>query len=118
MSDARPVIKKSALRARLDFKEGRCTPCKLDDEGLVESRDSAAYDAIVARLERVEEGNLGDCGSVGGGVSELRFIKSGPGYRIYFGEHNDIFVVLNAGTKRTQRADIAIAQKLWRKYNA
>lgn len=46
---------------------------------VLESHDSAAYDAIVARLERVEEGNLGDCGSVGGGVSELRFIKTGPG---------------------------------------
>jgi putative addiction module killer protein len=107
MSDARP-------REILFFEDGGF-PEWMD---VLESRDSAAYDAIVARLERVEEGNLGDCGSVGGGVSELRFIKSGPGYRIYFGEHNDIFVVLNAGTKRTQRADIAIAQKLWRKYNA
>ena len=84
----------------------------------LESQDCASYDAIVARLERVEDGNLGDCGPVGGGVSELRFMKTGPGFRIYFGEHDDIFVVLRAGTKKTQRADIAIAQNLWRKYNA
>jgi putative addiction module killer protein len=84
----------------------------------LEDQDIAIYDAIVARLERVEEGNLGDCGSVGGGVSELRFIKTGPGYRIYFGEHDDIFVVLKAGIKKTQQADIAIAQKLWSNYNA
>ncbi len=82
----------------------------------LEDQDISTYDAIIARLERVEDGNLGDCGSVG--VSELRFIKTGPGYRIYFGEHDDIFVVLKAGTKKTQKADIEIAQKLWRKYNA
>jgi putative addiction module killer protein len=84
----------------------------------LETQDSAIYDAIIARLERVEDGNLGDCGSVGSGVSELRFIKTGPGYRIYFGEHDDTFVVLKAGTKKTQQTDIAIAQKLWSKYNA
>jgi putative addiction module killer protein len=61
------------------------------------------------RLERVEEGNLGDCDSVGGGVSELRFMNTGPGYRLYFGEHDDIFVVLRLGTKKTQGADIRIA---------
>jgi len=51
-------------------------------------------------------------------VSELRFMKTGPGYRIYFGEHDDTLVVLRAGTKKTQRTDIPIVQKLWRKYNA
>jgi putative addiction module killer protein len=85
---------------------------------VLEGQDCASYDAIVARLERVEDGNLGDCGPVAGGVFELRFMKTGPGYRIYFGEHDDTVVVLRAGTKKTQRADIAVAQKLWRKYNA
>jgi putative addiction module killer protein len=107
MSEARP-------REILFLEEGGF-PEWMDD---LENQDSASYDGIVARLERVEDGNLGDCGSVGGGVSELRFMKTGPGYRIYFGEHDDIFVVLCAGTKKTQKADITIAQKLWRKYNA
>ena len=107
MSEARP--------REIFFLEDGGFPEWMD---VLENQDSATYDPIIARLERVEEGNFGDCGSVGGGVSELRFIKTGPGYRIYFGEHNDIFVVLKAGTKKTQQADIAIFRKLWSKYNA
>ena len=83
----------------------------------IEYEDEQLYDTIVARLERVEEGNLGDCGPVGGGVYELRFMKTGPGYRLYFGEHHDIFVVLRVGTKKTQEADIKTARRLWSEYN-
>jgi putative addiction module killer protein len=85
---------------------------------VLERKDTAAYDAMIARLDRIEDGNFGDCGSVGGGVSELRFIMTGPGYRIYFGEHDDMVILLRAGTKKTQRSDIAAAQRLWREYNA
>lgn len=81
-------------------------------------KDTAVYDAIIARLERVEEGNFGDCGPVGGGVHELRFMMTGPGYRVYFGEHDgDIVIILGAGVKRTQDADIEAARKLWAEYN-
>jgi putative addiction module killer protein len=83
----------------------------------LEAQNEAAYDAIVARLERVEEGNLGDCKSVGGGVSELRFSRAGPGYRVYFGEHNDLVIILCAGTKKTQNANVTRAKKLWKDYN-
>jgi putative addiction module killer protein len=82
----------------------------------LEQQDPDAYDAIVARLERVEEGNFGDYRRLGG-VVELRFIKTGPGYRLYFGEHDDIVVILKAGTKKGQDADIETAQQLWKEYN-
>jgi putative addiction module killer protein len=85
---------------------------------VLEKKDVVSYDAMIARLDRIEDGNFGDCGSVGGGVSELRFIKTGPGYRIYFGEHNDMVILLRAGTRKTQRSDVIIAQRLWREYNA
>jgi putative addiction module killer protein len=84
--------------------------------GSLEYMDEQAYDAIVARLERVEDGNFGDCGPVGGGVSELRFIKTGPGYRVYFGEHDDLVIILGGGTKKTQKADIDRAKELWSTY--
>jgi putative addiction module killer protein len=85
----------------------------LDD---LESSDESSYDMIVQRLERVEEGNFGDCGPVGSGVSELRFIRTGPGYRIYFGQHNDMVILLRAGVKKTQDADIEAAKALWTEY--
>ena len=36
---------------------------------------------IVARLRSAQLGNLGDCGPVGEGVSEMR-VHVGPGYRV------------------------------------
>jgi putative addiction module killer protein len=83
----------------------------------LEQTDSDAYDAVVRRLERVEDGNFGNCGSAGGGVCELRFIKTGPGYRVYYGEHDDLVIILGAGIKKTQDADIKLAKKLWKEYD-
>lgn len=60
---------------------------------------------IDKRLERVANGNFGDCRSVGEGVFELRF-HFGPGYRIYFGEvDNTIVLLLCAGDKSSQAKD-------------
>jgi putative addiction module killer protein len=83
----------------------------------LEELEERAYDRILARIERVEEGNFGDCESVGGGVHELK-IDFGPGYRVYFGEDGDSVVLLGAGTKKTQSTDIAIAKARWSVYNA
>ena len=75
------------------------------------------YGVILNRMDRIENGNLGDCHGVGEGVSELR-IDVGPGYRIYFGQDGDLIVLLAGGTKKTQSSDIKTARKFWRKYNA
>jgi len=74
------------------------------------------YGIILNRIDRVENGNLGDCHGVGGGVSELR-IDFGPGYRVYFGQDGDLIVLLNGGTKKTQASDIKQAKDFWRDYN-
>lgn len=66
---------------------------------------------IEKRLERVEEGNYGDYKKLDDEISELRF-NFGSGYRIYFAEANDIIVILLcAGDKHTQTADIQKAKK-------
>ena len=68
---------------------------------------------IDKRLERIANGNLGDYRSVGAGVFELRF-HFGPGYRIYFGElENAIVLLLCAGDKSSQAADLARAKEFW-----
>ena len=61
---------------------------------------------ILARLDRVAEGNLGDTKPVGDGVAEFR-ISFGPGYRMYYTKRRNIVVILLlGGDKSTQEKDI------------
>ena len=70
---------------------------------------------IGVRLKRIQNGNMGDVQSVGGGVSEIR-IDYGPGYRIYFTfRKQQIVILLVGGDKRTQHKDIAKAVELAKK---
>lgn len=64
------------------------------------------------RIDRVENGNMGDTRSVGGGVVELR-IDFGPGYRVYFGQKGDEVHLINGGSKDTQDIDIANSRTFW-----
>jgi putative addiction module killer protein len=71
---------------------------------------------IAARIARFDTGNLGDHKSVGGGVWEAR-LDYGPGYRLYFGQHQQqIILLLVGGTKASQTRDIRRAQRYWRDY--
>ena len=73
---------------------------------------------VTTVLGRMEQGNLGDAKSVGGGVLERR-IALGPGYRIYFGRDGDtLIILLGGGTKKRQSRDIEEAQALWSDYTA
>jgi putative addiction module killer protein len=78
--------------------------------------DQKAFAKINIRIKRVEQGNFGDHGSVGNGVSELRE-HYGPGYRIYYGIDGDTVILLTGGIKATQAKDIARAKVLWMDYN-
>ena len=78
--------------------------------------DPRAATKVTVALERMEQGNLGQHKSVGGGVVE-RIIDFGPGYRIYFGRDGDELVILLAGgSKSGQQQDIATAQARWTEY--
>jgi putative addiction module killer protein len=84
----------------------------------MDRQEAPLYGRVMARLERVELGNLGDHRGVGDGVFELT-IDFGPGYRVYFGlDGSELVVLLIGGTKKTQRRDIETAKQYWRNYNA
>ena len=81
---------------------------------LDELRDIKARARLLVRLDRLAEGNPGDVKPVGEGVSELR-IDYGPGYRVYYKKQGrTIIILLSGGDKRTQKRDIARAQRLAR----
>lgn len=80
------------------------------------SLDNQVFNKVFATIVRMEQGNLSDTTSVGGGVLERR-IHSGPGYRLYFGrDGKELILLLAGGTKRGQNRDIATAKMLWREY--
>ena len=73
-----------------------------------------AKQVILARLTRVEQGNFGDCRSVGDGVRELR-IDVGPGYRVYFVRRGPaVYLLLTGGNKGSQKRDIDQAKAMAR----
>lgn len=75
-------------------------------------RDKQAARRIQARIDRVEQGNFGDCQPVGEGVSEMR-IHFGPGYRVYLAQRGtEIVILLAGGDKNTQAKDIKTALEL------
>lgn len=80
-------------------------------------KDVKAQARVRVRLNRVQQGNMGDCHALGGGVFKLR-LDIGPGYRVYFGEDGNQVILLGGGDKSTQPVDIKKARKRWRDYNA
>ncbi len=81
-------------------------------------RDGATRARIVARLDRLKAGLLGDWKSVGSGVCELR-VDHGPGYRVYYGQEGQtLILLLCGGDKSTQAKDIETAYAYWKDYKA
>jgi putative addiction module killer protein len=80
--------------------------------------DRQAKARLLARIDRLESGNFGDCKFLRDGISELR-IDWGPGYRIYFGRSGTrLVILLCAGDKRRQSADIERAVEYWNDYKS
>ena len=80
-------------------------------------KDAKGKAIIETRINKLRRGILGDCGAVGGGIIELR-IPFGPGYRVYCVDDGANVLILCAGTKRTQRKDIANAKAYWEDNNS
>lgn len=82
------------------------------DDWFISLRDLNARSKILARIKRVELGNLGDYKSVGGDVYEMR-VDCGPGYRVYFMKLDGIIILLlSGGDKSSQAKDIKKAKLL------
>ena len=77
-------------------------------------RDASASVAVLRRVDRMSAGNFGDHKFCRDGVWEMR-VDAGPGYRVYYAQQErTVIILLCAGDKRTQRADIHRAVDLWR----
>ena len=75
-------------------------------------RDRRAQARIAVRIDRIEEGNLGDHKPVGQGVSEMR-VPVGKGYRVYYTiRGNRLVILLCGGDKSSQQQDIRHAQQM------
>jgi putative addiction module killer protein len=82
------------------------------DKWLLELRDVRVKARILARLESVRLGNLGDVRSVGRRVSEIR-VDVGASYRVYFTRRQRIvLILLCGGDKSSQAKDIVRAQRM------
>ncbi len=75
-------------------------------------RDRQGRAKILARIDRLENGNPGKTRSVGSGVVEMK-IDFGPGYRVYYIQRGSVMVLLLCGgDKSTQDDDIRRAKVL------
>ena len=84
----------------------------LYSEWFADLRDRTAKVRIDIRIRRLSLGNPGDVQPVGEGVSELR-VDHGPGYRVYFIQKANVYIVLLAGgDKSSQEKDIRNAKAL------
>ena len=75
-------------------------------------KDSTLKIKVLARLNRVENGNLGDSKQIGTDLFELRFIF-GAGLRIYYTvKEHKVILLLSGGDKSSQSKDIKKAAEL------
>ena len=84
-------------------------------EWLASIRDKTTRGRIEKRMDRVEDGNMGDYRRLGTNLYELR-LDFGPGYRIYFSIYvnesdRKTILILCAGDKSSQTRDIERAKE-------
>lgn len=85
-------------------------------EWLAGLNDNRTRAKIIARIDRLQEGNFGDCRSLRGRLFELR-IDWGPGYRVYYAMiGRNCVLLLCGGDKRKQSSDIKRAAEYLRDY--
>lgn len=87
------------------------------DKWLKKLKDKKAKAIIQININRLIEENIGKTRSLGEGIHEKK-INYGPGYRLYFINHNQsIIVLLCGGDKSTQQSDIKQAKIIAKEVN-
>ncbi len=82
-------------------------------EWLSSIKDKMTQAILYKRIRQAGLGQFGKTRNVGDGVWELK-VDYGPGYRVYYGIHGDeLILILMAGSKRTQTADIKKTRAYW-----
>ena len=82
------------------------------DQWIASIKDSLTRRRLVRRLEKAQQGNMGDVKAVGEGVWEMREFF-GPGWRMYYVKQGSVLVVmLGGGDKSNQSRDIEAAKTL------
>ena len=82
------------------------------DKWMGSIRDRITYIRLARRLDRAQQGNLGDVKQVGEGVFEMRE-HFGPGWRMYYVQRGAMLIVmLGGGDKSSQERDIAAAKAM------
>lgn len=82
------------------------------DKWLKGLKDRTTRNKVLARIDRVQNGNFGDYKSLGNNLFELRFFFGG-GLRIYYTIHNhQVVLLLNGGSKSSQSRDIEKARQM------
>lgn len=80
------------------------------------SMDKKIKERILARLDRIEQGNFGDYKYIDDDIYELKF-NFGSGYRIYFAQDGDaIVILLCGGDKSSQSQDIEKAKNYFKDF--
>jgi putative addiction module killer protein len=80
--------------------------------------DPLGRKALLRRLNQIEAGIPGDQRHCREGLWEFR-IHVGPGYRLYAGQTGaDGYLILLAGSKRTQQRDIERALRWWHEFRS
>jgi len=67
-------------------------------------RDKQGRAKILARIDRLEDGNPGKTRSVGAGVVEMK-IDFGPGYSVYYIQRGQFLILLLCGGDKSTQAD-------------
>ena len=82
------------------------------DKWLKGLKDRTTKNKVLARLDRIENGNFGDFKPLGNALFELRFFFGG-GLRIYYTILNGrVVLLLNGGDKSSQTKDIEKAKQI------